>query len=280
MMNQDLFVTILKDLVNTLSPNSETAMADWRSVLLKQIADQTAKINKSIDQSKARFSSVYADVEEASKILANRGWYFDLQVHEGIFKRIVDLDDQDRESAIDSFFVNHFSQQIDSIQEELCSTFPLRAKVLTEAFAAHRSAQYSLSIPVFLAQADGICAEMFGDKLFQKQNGKPKVAHQLDKLKATALVELTTSALVEPNVVELEKLEIDKMGMFLSVLGRPGGICANEDFRSLYPNCLNRHEILHGIDTNYGTEMNGYKAISLIGFVGIFARTLTKRYIK
>ena len=194
------------------------------------------------------------DIESVSKSLAGRGWYIDSEMPITVLRPVLACFVEGREAEVDEFFVRHFSSRVESLQDQLLASYPLRSKPLTQAFAAHRSGQYELSIAVFLAQADGICAQVLGGKLFQKRDGRPQVAKKLEAMDLP-----------------------DSSGVFLSVLGLPGGICANEEFRVKFPNCLNRHEILHGIDSNYGTEMNGWKAISLVGFVGLFASNLVQQ---
>jgi len=66
---------------------------------------------------------------------------------------------------------NHFAEQIVSIECRLRKQFPRRAAVLQKAFAAHRSRDYELAIPVFLIQADGIAREIIGGTSIQ---GNPR----------------------------------------------------------------------------------------------------------
>ncbi len=52
----------------------------------------------------------------------------------------------------------------------------------------------------------------------------------------------------------------------------------NEHFDNLkkYPVRLNRHEILHGVDINYGTKLNSLKIISLVNYID----DITDHYIE
>jgi hypothetical protein len=191
MNTQDSIAKSLMGLANAIAQLTDNRALDWRSVLSAQIAE----LAKLVERPTATNPIDTADLEAATKILASRGWYIDGELPSNIAKPIIESVTHNAESSIDSYFVNHFSQQIDKIQENLCSNFPSRAKALNEAFAAHRAAQYFLSIPVFLAQADGICAEKLGGKLFYKQDD---VAKYLKGLHLDAWLDVYLSVLQVP----------------------------------------------------------------------------------
>jgi hypothetical protein len=44
-------------------------------------------------------------------------------------------------------------------------------------------------------------------------------------------------------------------------------ISANQQERKIYPEVLNRHEILHGVDVAYPSKRNSLKAISLLAYL-------------
>jgi hypothetical protein len=67
----------------------------------------------------------------------------------------------DNVAGIDQFMCEYIGSNIDSIQERLSSRYPARYRILESAFDAHREAKYALSIPVFLAQVEGLCVELF-----------------------------------------------------------------------------------------------------------------------
>lgn len=191
------------------------------------------------------------DIQTVSKSLAERGWYIDHGFPVAHVRPILECFESGFEAKVDGHLSAYYRKALPDLEDRLVDAYPSRARALGQAFCALRCGQQYLAIPVLLAQADGICLDIFGGKLFQKKNGRPQVAERLDSL----------------------KLE-DASGMFLSVLKLPGGICASEKFREEFPNCLNRHEILHGLDCTYGTELNGWKALSLVSFIGLLAPTM------
>ena len=62
---------------------------------------------------------------------------------------------------------SYFRERIDSIERDLSGAYPRRSQILHDAFEAHRTGKYTLSIPVFLSQADGIWYDQFSKDLFR-----------------------------------------------------------------------------------------------------------------
>jgi len=221
------------------------------SSLNKYLADNAEQLARTAQAINKRLENLPDKVQAGSMALAARGWYIDYEfpvfdlgpIHEALISG--------QEAHVDKYMCSRYEEALPLVEARLLTTYPKRSTVLAEALQALREKRFSLAIPVLLAQADGICVDVFGGKLFQKKNQRPQVAEKIDALGLD-----------------------DTSGMFLSVLKLPGGICASEDFRSLFPHCLNRHEILHGLDSDYGTELNGWKALSLVAFVGLFAPDL------
>ncbi|WP_165482740.1 hypothetical protein [Legionella gresilensis] len=145
------------------------------------------------------------------------------------------------------------TKRIISITEDnIGKIWKSRKDIIKQAFWAHQEGLYSLSIPVFLAQADGICHEIFGCHIFSNYSGniKTKVQEILDKenntpLKIAFLKVLTETTSLTDNIkTRNEKIQSDP----------------------LY-GPLNRHAILHGEDLSYAKEANSLRCISLLSFL-------------
>ena len=140
------------------------------------------------------------------------------------------------------------------ILKELCAKFPSRARIFTLAWQAHQRAEYELSVPICLAQADGICRDLTSYQLFRKRQGLPQIASYVASLPADRF----TTALLEPLTVVLP-------------------ISASADQRSRDSKELNRHSVLHGESVDYGTEINSLKSISLLQYVSSVLERPSKR---
>ncbi len=112
------------------------------------------------------------------------------------------------------------------------------------AYESHRRSEYELSVPVILAQADGICQELIGIQLYQKRRNVPATATYVQSFATDTLF----SALLYPLLVPLP-------------------LSAGQHERDDEFDMLNRHQVLHGESFDYGTKKNSLRAFSLIYYV-------------
>ena len=125
------------------------------------------------------------------------------------------------------------------------ASYPSRDAILTDAFEAHRKGKYTLSVPVFLAQADGIFAEESrgGPTVFMERERKTAAADHSDRAPVTVV-----------------KRWLDVFGNVLPLW------MSRKDRSSASFEGLNRHLVLHGESVDYHTEENSLKAISLLHY--------------
>ena len=141
--------------------------------------------------------------------------------------------------------VEHYRETFDEIQKWAEDEFPNRRLILRKAFNAHRHRDYELSIPVMLAQADGIGAEIFGFSPYEsgKKIFKKHIEQKLDPLS----VKLFRGYFL----CVAQELVIKKS--------------TKSDTKPPFP--LSRHLILHGVSTDYATEMNALKTVSWLQYI-------------
>lgn len=177
-------------------------------------------------------------------ILAQHGWYFDLEMSFGEIWEIESvLENGDVETA-NQFLIEHFSSRLSAIEQRLKSRFPSRAKIFESAFNAHERKEYTLSVPIFLIQADGICYDLINKQLYSKRNKVPVITEYAKTVASDAF-----------------------QGALLYPLTQPLPISASSNERAEDFNELNRHQVVHGESANYDTEINSLKAISLLNYV-------------
>ena len=183
-------------------------------------------------------------VRKTLQMLGDKGWYADLSMplvdvyasDELLFNGDVD--------EAEKILVQHFESELDSIEERITKSFPNRQPIISAAFNAHRKGEYVLSVPVLLAQVDGICKEVTEQSLFSKKNKKPKTASYVEKISSDKFL----AALLGP-------------------LESPLPVAASEGEREEGWTELNRHMVLHGESLDYGSKVNSLKAISLLNYV-------------
>ena len=107
---------------------------------------------------------------------------------------------------------------------------------------AYGERRYVLAIPAFLAQADGISEEIFGEHFFRYGLFKETVVDQV---------------LQNGQLTDYGRLLLDPLVQRGKIRERTQDPLSQTDY-------LNRHAILHGMDLNYATEKNALKSISLL----------------
>lgn len=187
-------------------------------------------------------------MSEALPVLAQHGWFFDMEMPPSWIWEIQDAFTKGEIDDANDVLCDHFEDRLDEIESSISAKFPNRSHVIKPAFAAHRRGEYVLSIPVLLAQADGISKEVMGASLFLLKD-KPKMEEHISSLRPH-LIATVLSTLLEK-----------KLPIKLSERERP------TDFDG-----LNRHLVLHGVSLDYGTRLNAYKAISLLNYVAEYSR--------
>jgi hypothetical protein len=183
-------------------------------------------------------------LREASTILASRAWFVTPDVPLRTLWGLVAAHKAGDFNTVDKVMTALVHRDLKNIERQTLEAFPARARILKAAFKAHLKKCYELSIPAMLAQADGMCFDLFGAKLYTRRKGVPVTAEKIDAL----------------NRSEFEK-------SILEPLRISSALSASDNEAKLQPDVLSRHLVLHGISIDYATELNAYRAISLLAFL-------------
>jgi len=183
------------------------------------------------------------EIKSTTCHLADYSWFLSrdmgfselLEIHQLVMKKNIEI--------ADSKLFDWWHENYKSIAQRIVSRFPTRREPLTEALWAHENGYFTLAIPVFLIQSEGICQDIFHDKLFSTIKGVPRIHMKLINRKRGII-----------------------SAAFQHTFTLPAAISAGPEHRHKYPNAINRHEIIHGISNDYGTMKNSLKAISLLCF--------------
>ncbi|WP_454863711.1 hypothetical protein [Pseudomonas hormoni] len=153
-------------------------------------------------------------------------------------------------SSIDELMSMHLNENWDDITQKILELCQNRKHILEVAFDLHKSGNYIASIPLFLAQADGICCESLKSFLFAGNQTEEKIKELLDN--GQIETSILTNILLEP---------------FKLKNHHNAGISKHShQAKSKAPN---RNGILHGHrrHMDYGTETNSLKCFSLLSFI-------------
>lgn len=213
----------------------------------KQFAVMDERLKEQVSELRQWIEGLDDRTRHMLAVLGAHGWYLDMDLSPRDADELLARLEGGDEAAL----VEHYRTRFSEIQQELTAWHPTRGGVLARAFEAHRRGEYELSVPVLLSQADGICKDLIGAQLYAKRDKRPVTATAIRKSGLDSNSYL--AALLHPLTVELP-------------------ITASEAERAGNPACLNRHAVLHGESVDYGTEINGLKAVSLIHYVACVLR--------
>ena len=186
--------------------------------------------------------------------LAQRGWFVGGSLNAQQYLVLKKGIEQHQETAIENFMIKHVRSKTKEVAADAYAIWPHRRTVLVDAFDAHSKGLYTLSVPVLLAQADGMTHEIFGAFLFTNRRGK-KIR---DKAKSIIETELEERPLAKSFL----GLLLEESGLRLETQKRD-----EQEKAGISVSPLNRHGVLHGIDCNYPREWNSLRAVALIGFL-------------
>ncbi len=219
------------------------------AALIQPVAESLANLQQHIGPIFAELARIMEGLPERTRhalaTLAQHGWYLDPEMDLPGIAHLVLLFERGETTAAHDQLAAYFDQRREAILGTLCAAFPCRAKILSSAFKAHEVGEYELSVPVLLAQADGICVELTGAQLYSKQ-GDGKTT-RVSEAVATFNVDSFAAALLHPLT--------EVFPIAFSLQERAGLV-----------DILNRHAILHGESVSYGNRINSCKAISLVAF--------------
>ena len=224
------------------------AFAEELSIIAKCVVEFRRRFEAFVSPALAplteNFRKLPEKIRNALLVLGDHGWYLDLKMP---LPALWELEKALNEGSVDEaerFLVEYFRERVPEITKAFKAAHPHRSKIVEAALAAHARGEYELSIPVFLAQADGICQELIGVQLFKKRAKRPALAAYVEAIAADTLRHALIYPLAHPLPISYAAYERK----------------ANFDD-------LNRHQVLHGESVDYGTEVNSLKGISLLNYV-------------
>lgn len=242
--------------IGPLTGNSEhiAAMIQAASALRipPELAAQIEATRRAIDtlvlpnleEFRRGFETLPSRTKAALLVLGNNGWYLDFSMPIPDVWRLQEVFEGESPEEAEVWLCNYYEQELERIKADLLRRHPDRKRILEAAFSAHVRGEYELSIPVFIAQADGLCKQAAGSHYFIRKGGRPATALHVEQTAAESI----TCALLSPLATTLP-------------LGEPAW---DKDPQSP---TLNRHHVLHGESLNYGSRENSLRAISFINYV-------------
>lgn len=194
------------------------------------------------------------------KKAAETGWFVSGQLGFSSFNRLIFFMAQSTD--IDKVFIDIYSSEIIDLCKMISSDYPRREKMLSECLLAHNSGMYYLSTMGFLSLADGLFHDSFKCSIFQRA---PYI-----KMAKESICQLKKDKDRVSNVFNDYFIIYDMYFNALSVLEDKLCIAYSQEMRDgqlEYLSSINRHVIVHGEDTEYGTRVNSLKSFSFLCFL-------------
>ncbi|SIT49263.1 conserved hypothetical protein [Paraburkholderia piptadeniae] len=231
-----------------------------------------------IDWSEAirRMQALPAQSKAAMTLAAGNGWFFGWSDSlQGVIELIDKLNGA-LPDEIDQVLTQYYRDNLDFFADELFKKHPARAPVIQAAVNAHKALGtdgYCLAIPVFIAQADGLLTEIADVKSAFMKDTRVKDMRGQPELQAS--VALREQLAADPALLDLihPLLTLHDLDFMKSANARKQA-AQKEGGRFTV---LNRHQVMHGEVSDYGTEINSLKAFSLLTFIGTHLPEILQR---
>ncbi len=244
------------------------AYAESLAPSLAALAPHFGKIGQ-IDwaEAKRRLDDLPAKSKDAMAVASSKGWFFgwDDSLRD-VFSLVDNLGSIDT-TEIDEFMSAYYRENLQFFTDRLVELHPERAPVIKAAVRAHNtlgSDGFILSVPVFIAQADGLLTKITQVKSAMMKAPGTDELQAAKSLRAQLNSDQKSLDLVSP-ILKLHELD------FLKNSGqrRETEVASGQAFTA-----LNRHQVMHGELWDYGTEINSLKAFSFLAFVGTHLPTV------
>ena len=199
------------------------------------------EVQQRLDAIVRRSEELHAEHDECMRALSANGWFLSPDTPVARL-RVLRQSSAGASAAFSTSAIRaYFLERLDALERSLLAAYPRRRHILRDAFRAHNAGEYTLSVPVFLCQADGIWRDRFSKNFF------------LPKHRESTL---------ERSLKDVQLQSVASMLRMLKTQRAP--LWASESERDSSFDALNRHQVLHGESVEYATEENSLKAISLV----------------
>jgi hypothetical protein len=186
--------------------------------------------------------------------LSTKGWYLDnwKTIKNKDLNEIQSLLYGNLNDNLDALLMSYFQGNVIAIFEKLQRHYPDRKHILSEVQCLLEDKRFHGFITLALSLVDGMSVEVLNKEYF-KTLGSSK-GHKL---------------VLTEDIVQLKDLGYY---FLLRPIVDKTAISDYKGAMSKYKDPLNRHEILHGKNTNYGTEVNAIKVLSFMAFTDMILR--------
>jgi len=236
-------------------PVTTTWSAEWAIDINKPLKEIFASLHAEFAKVGRAFHDTLAihekNLPHLLEVMIRYSWYPDFAIPISDSRALEAYAKAKAIDKIENYLIAFYRSSVARIEMELAKAYPHRLSILSEAFSAYRNKQYILSIPVLLAQADGISEEILHQHFFRAIKSIPEA-----KKKAN-----------NPDFGSYTLILLEPLLQLGTIRENTKNLLGQTDY-------LNRHGIMHGSDLQYGTEKNALKSISLLSYLNAVRITI------
>lgn len=201
------------------------------------------------------------DMVQVVRLGISKGWYLNEVFLFALYR------DFKEEYDLDEFLEYQIVSQWEHFWSVLFRLYPKRQKILNEAKLAYENELYGAAIHIFFTQTDGIFSDQFGKDFYAARGEKAKneIGSYLTDFISRESFESLIEHYKDATVFRRMYNEVYKEG--LSITGTDSVIKTDHIANETDLVMPNRHGVLHGIHTEYGSKINALKCFSLLLFV-------------
>lgn len=199
------------------------------------------------------------DLEYSQKnYLFYNGWYISYDMSISDVKLMAELISKNKIQDLEILLLNHAKNLIPEIKKKIHLEFSDREKIISDAISAHDEKRFTLSIPIFLIQAEGICQEILKTSPYftrGKKGGdifiKKKIEEVLNRYSVKG---------IKPKFDSITNIFLNHLLNETEITKKTNGI-------SVKSQGVQRQSIIHGWNINYPNEKNSLKAICFLNYI-------------
>lgn len=201
--------------------------------------------------------SLYGSYVKELRHLTSKGWFIGPNVIDDFYiDELSELVRKENVDALETRILNIYKEDksIDELLKGCIKLFPHRELIYKEIFKLFQNKLYTSVVTLCYNQADGMCNDIWGCGFFDKDKKKNYQLKIIDNVDHND-IGFSTHFTHQLNITDNEMILYSDHA-------------ALRDKRS---NSFNRHLVIHGHSTNYGSSNNAIRAILLLDFINYFA---------
>jgi hypothetical protein len=239
------------EVVDSISADTRNIVGQVQSAV-REVLRHIPDLEEATKQWQVILDQLPPALRDALATLGVNGWYPDEQMEMATILSYAQSfkGEADKKVANDEL-CRYFEQRADGILADLTRRYPNRERFFHVAFATHKEGQYEASIPLMLAQADGISQGQHQVQVYSRRRDTG---------------ELKTAGLAKKGATFERAMRLPFQLLLPLLFNEKEREQASREHG--WSDHLNRHLVLHGADLSYPTQLNSFRAMSWPGYVG------------